>query len=108
MKVLAETNEQLERTMLLKSRGCTLTSLADRIAALYHVHRDDILSKGRQVLRVEARSLLCYIAVRDLKLTVTSLARVFGMTPSAISYAAARGRTIADEKEIRLEGLFNN
>ena len=106
-KILAEANEQLEHTTLLKSRGWNLTAIADRVAALYGINTEDILSKGRQALRVEARSLLCYIAVRDLKLTVTGLARVLGMTPSAISYAAARGRTIADQKKIRLADLLN-
>ena len=69
---------------------------------------DDVLSKGRQALRVEARSLLCYIAVRDLKRSVTDLARLLGMTPSAISYAVARGKGIAEAKSIRLEELLNN
>jgi putative transposase len=108
MRVLAEANEQYEHTLLLKSRGYTLTTVADRIAGLYHMNRDDLLSKGRQALRVEARSLLCYLAVRDLKRSVTDLARVLGMTPSAISYAVARGKRIADEKRLRLEELLNN
>jgi putative transposase len=90
MSILGEANEQFERTLLLKSRGYTLTTIADRIAALYRMNRDDVLSKGRQTPRVEARSVLCYFAVRDLKLSVTHLARLLGMTPSAISYAVAR------------------
>ena len=108
MRVLAEANQQLEHTLLLKSRGHTLTTIADRIAGLYRMNIDDVLSKGRQALRVEARSLLCYLAVRDLKRSVTDLARLLGMTPSAISYAVARGKGIAEAKSIRLEQLLNN
>jgi putative transposase len=108
MSILGETNEQFERTLLLKSRGHILTTIAERIAALYRMNRDDVLSKGRQTPRVEVRSVLCYFAVRDLKLSVTHLERLVGMTPFAISYAVARGKKIADEKGIRLAELLNN
>jgi len=105
MRVLAEANEQLDRTALLISRGSTVMTVAGRIAALYGINQEDILSKGNQHLRVEARSLLCYVAVRELKLTVTALARTLGMTPSAISYAVVRGKAIADTKK-DANGIF--
>jgi chromosomal replication initiation ATPase DnaA len=48
------------------------------------LERGDILSKGRQALRVKARSLFCYIAVQKIKASVTDLARLLGMAPSAM------------------------
>jgi DNA-binding transcriptional LysR family regulator len=51
---------------------------------------------------VEARSLFCWIAVHDLNASVTDLARMLGMAPSAISYAVRRGKMIAEEKGFQL------
>jgi len=47
---------------------------------------------------VEARSLLCYWAVSELGMGITELARVLGMTPSAVGYAVGRGKSTAEEK----------
>jgi hypothetical protein len=63
------------------------------------------LSSMPRQARLDAVGIL---AVRDLKLSVTHLARVLGMTPSAISYAVTRGKGIADEKGIQLGELLNN
>jgi hypothetical protein len=60
-----------------------------------------MLSRGRRKTTVEARSVFCHIVVRDLDTTVTELARLVGMTPSAISYAVMRGKKIAEEKGLQ-------
>jgi len=88
-----------------KSQELTLESIADKVDVLHNMDRQDILSKGRQRSRVEARSLFCHIAVRDLEV----LARHFGMVPSAISYAVTRGRKIAEGKCLEsIMDLLNN
>jgi hypothetical protein len=56
-----------------------------------------ILIKGAERRRVEARSLLCYWAVKELGMTVTQLAKRFEMRPSSITYAVRRGEKIALE-----------
>jgi len=62
----------------------------------------DIEAKGRSSQRVEARSLVCYWAVRELGMAVTELARRFGMSPSGITYAVRRGEIIARENKYDL------
>ena len=61
-----------------------------------------IFSRGRQSRRVDARSLLCYWAVRELGMTLTELARVLAMSPSAVSYAVERGEIIARDNNYQL------
>ncbi|MHB8111127.1 MAG: transposase, partial [Syntrophorhabdaceae bacterium] len=63
---------------------------------------NDILSRGRHAPKVEARSLFCYVASHDLGESVTDIARLIGMTPSAITYAVERGKYIAQEKHLEL------
>jgi hypothetical protein len=80
-----------------------LNSMADMIAVAYGISRKDVLLKGREAPRVEARSLFCHIASRNLGVCVTDLARLPGMTPSAVTYAVRRGRKTAEEKDFKLE-----
>jgi putative transposase len=69
---------------------------------MYGITKNDILSKGRHPPRVEARSLFCYPASRDLGMSVTDLARLTGMTPSAITRAVERSGHIATEGHFTL------
>jgi len=61
-----------------------------------------ILSRGRQSRRVDARSLVCYWAVRELGMALTELARDLAMSPSAVSYAVGRGEGIATDNKYQL------
>jgi len=88
----------------LKRRGYNLDKVAHRVGAICGIDKRHVVSKGRQRPRVEARSLLCYWAVRELGMTLTKLARLFVMSPSAISYSVRRGETIAEENNYQLMG----
>jgi len=54
-----------------------------------------VLTRGGERRRVQARSFLCYWAVRELGMSVTELARRFEQRPSAITYACRRGEKCA-------------
>jgi hypothetical protein len=69
---------------------------------IFGIERDVIYSKGRRKSQVAARSLLCYWAVRELGLTATELAKRFGLTQPAVSYAVIRSERIAKEGNYRL------
>jgi hypothetical protein len=103
LKMLKEAEDNYERGFIIRNKGYTVDTVADIVAAIYGIKRDDVLSRGRHSPKVEARSLLCYIASHELGTSVTDLARLIGMTPSAISYAVSRGRIIAGEKDFQLE-----
>jgi len=109
MSILASTQEHYDRKTLMKSKGYTLDTIVEHIAALYGIQKTDILSKGRQKITVAARSLFCFLASRYLGTTITELARLTGMAPSAISYAVIRGKKTAEEKKHPLlMELLNN
>ena len=102
--VLSGADERYTRRYELKRLGYDLDKIADRVGMIYGIDKRYVLSKGRQGLRVDARSLLCYWAVRELGMTLTELARSFGMTPSAVGYSAQRGEIIATENKYELTG----
>jgi putative transposase len=96
--ILREADQRLELKAMLTHQGHTLETVAETISGLYRIDPEDVLSKGRQSTRVEARSLFCYVATHDLGVSLTELARRLGMTVSAVGYAAMRGKAIAKEK----------
>jgi len=102
--VLSGADERYTRHYELKSLGYNLDKAADRVDVIYGIDRRYVLSRGRQRQRVEARSLLCYWAVRELGMTLTELARFFGMSPSAVGYSVQRGEIIATENKYELIG----
>jgi hypothetical protein len=109
MKILAEAGENYKRKSLLKRQGYILEKLAEKISVIYNINQKDILFKGRHIIRVEARSFFCYLAVHYLSTSVTDIARLLGMAPSAISYAVTRGKGVAEERGLQLiDEILNN
>jgi hypothetical protein len=66
------------------------------------IDRDLIYSGGRRRVQVEAGSLLCYWAVRELGHSATDIAKRLSMTQPAVGYAVNRGEQIAKERKINL------
>lgn len=100
--VLSRADEKFNRRWELSRRGYDLERVTERVAELYSMNPGDLFSPGRQKRRVEARSLLCYWAVRELGLSLTELASLMSLTPSAISYAVTRGEFLAKEQNHQL------
>ncbi len=102
MGVLEEVKDRYNCRYELKRLGYDLKRVADKVCQIYGIESSYILSKGRQRKKVDARSLLCYWVVRELGMSLTELARYFGMTPSAVDYAVERGEIIATENSYKL------
>ncbi|MDA2919332.1 hypothetical protein MYX76_07565 [Desulfobacterota bacterium AH_259_B03_O07] len=99
---MAEANEKLDRFYELQSRGYDLKKVEQRVMEIFDIDRDEIYSKGRRRSQVEARSLLCYWAVRELGITATDLAKRLAMTQPAVGYAVSRGEQLAKKMDYRL------
>ena len=99
LKLLHEADERFERRYALRARGYTLDHLAERICVHAGLKKNDLLSPSRQKAIVEARSIFSYLATRELGVTVTRIAGLCRQTPSAISYAVARGKGLVEKKE---------
>jgi putative transposase len=100
--VLAATEEAMEKRYSLRSRGYDLEKVALRVSEVLGTDPGVVWRKGRYRHAVEARSLLCYWAVRELGTPMSLLARKFGISIPAVSKSVARGRTIVDARGITL------
>ena len=56
----------------------------------------------RRKVQVEARDLLCYWAVRELRISCTDLAKQLEITQPGVGYAVSRGEKIAKEHKYQL------
>jgi hypothetical protein len=100
--VLARTEESLERHDALRSGGMDLEKIARRVSELLSIKQEDVWAAGKQQHIVNARSLFCFWAVRELGISMAHLGRRLGLSIPAISKSVARGRQIADLKGFRL------
>lgn len=96
-KVLRAADESLERKYDLKSKGYDIDKLSDRVAEIFSIDPEEIFQPGKQPLKVKARSLFCYWAVRELGFTMADLAPKLNITQPAVSINAQRGEQIASE-----------
>jgi putative transposase len=62
----------------------------------------EVFSKGRQREKVNARSLLCYWAVRELGISLSDMGRHFGMSVPGVGYAVESGEAIAQNNNYQL------
>lgn len=100
--ILSQADEALSRRYELKAKGCDLQSIAIQVADIFQINLDAIFSPGRQKLKVNARSLVCFWAARELGLSLSELARTFKMSVPGIGYAVTRGEKIAKDRNLSL------
>ena len=100
--VLFQANEKYERQYELKRLGYDLDGIAVKVAEIFEMEPDDIFSKGKHRIRVKARSLFCFWAVRELGISLTELARRMGISVTGIGYSVDRGKIIANENNYQL------
>jgi chromosomal replication initiation ATPase DnaA len=74
-----------------KRRGLDLEKLAGKVAEIYRIEAGQLLSRGRQQQRVQARDLFFFWAAREIELSLAGLARHLEMSPPAVGYAMQRG-----------------
>ena len=79
----------------------TISKRAAHVAKLLEIDVSVVWSAGKYRDIVEARSLLCYWAVRDLGVSMTSLAKRLKLSVAAISQSVERGGRLKEEKAYR-------
>jgi len=67
-----------------------------------NLKREEVLSPGKYKKVVQARSVVCYWAMRELGISQGVLARKFGMSQPAISMAIKRGEQMANSHDFSL------
>ncbi len=99
-----ETEETLEKHQALRSGSMDLEKVALRVSELMGIKFEDVWAVGKQQHIVNARSLFCFWAVRELGRTMASLERKLGLSIPTISKSVVRGKQIAESKGFNLIG----
>jgi putative transposase len=76
--VLQHADEQMESSYRLKSEGFELDDIAKRVAQIMSLPLEIVWEKSRRPRIVEACSLLCYWANRELGINMTEIAKQNG------------------------------
>ena len=101
-EVLAKQQEQLERRYWLQSQGYNMDRVVKRVAEVFNIEPKEICKPGNQPLRVRARSLVCFWAVRELRVSGTNVGKFLNLTQSAVSRAVRRGEKLVEEMNLTL------
>jgi REP element-mobilizing transposase RayT len=101
-QVMSSSEEAMERRYKLGAEGVDLDSLTGRVSKIFGIKGKEIWSPGKFRRIVEARSVLCYLAVRELGVSMTMLSREMGISVAAISGSVIRGQKIIELKGITI------
>ena len=93
-EVLTAAQERLDRKYALAAKGVSLDEVAARVAQLMNMNVSELFEPGKQRRRVQARSILCYWAARELEMSMVDLSRRFKLSPAALSLSVQRGEKI--------------
>jgi hypothetical protein len=97
-RVLRSAEEEMERRYALRTRGFELERVASRVSQVLKVKPEEVWAEGKYRRIVEARSLLCYWAVRELGVPMSNLARRLKVSIPSVSESVTRGRRIAEAR----------
>ena len=94
-KVLIETHTDcFARALIYRAKGYDFGWLVGRVATLLSVDQDIVTRPGRYPNKVEARSVLCYWAARELGITTSEIPRRLGISQPTASQSVKRGEKI--------------
>jgi len=102
--VLESCRQQFERRHHYQTKGYDFDWLTGQVATLLGLEQDIVTRPGRYPDTVEARSVLCYWAVRELGISTLELSKRFGVSQPTASQSVKRGEKIVKEKELKMMG----
>jgi REP element-mobilizing transposase RayT len=99
-KVLKKVDETYEKKTLALARGIDLNVLIAAVSEHYGIDSDVVKSSSRQRMVAKVRSIICCLAVDQLMIHGSDVARQMNLSTSAVSKLASRGRRDPAVKEI--------
>ena len=96
-RALKEAAERIDRRSRLHALGVTLETIMRHAAEVTGCPEDEVQRPGKQPRRVQARSLLCYSAMRELGMSQTDLGRRLKLSSAGVSLSVTRGEELARE-----------
>jgi len=103
-QVLEDCLQQLERRCQYLAQGYDFNRLVDQVANLLSIDQEMVTRRGRYPDTVEARSVLCYWAARELGISTLELSKRLGISQPTASQSATRGEKIVKERRLKLVG----
>ncbi|MCJ7581663.1 MAG: transposase [Candidatus Aminicenantes bacterium] len=94
-QALCQAEEVFNRRHHLRSKGVDLERLSNLASSLFDLKKGEVWSSGKNRSRVQARSLLCYWAVRELGESMSSMSRKLNLSITAVSKSVERGEALA-------------
>ncbi|MEW6186620.1 MAG: transposase [Thermodesulfobacteriota bacterium] len=101
-QVLASAEEEMSRRYRYRAQGFDLEKVAARVSEVLQVSPEMVWARGRYHSVVEARSLFCFWAVRELGIPLSVLGRKLGLSLPAISKSVIRGQNIIKKQKFNL------
>jgi chromosomal replication initiation ATPase DnaA len=92
---LSQTDEGLQEKYRVQAEGYELEKLVERVAEIMDMSSEEIMDSGKNLKGVQARSILCYRATDQLRISQTQLAQMLHLTQPADGEAVKRGKQLA-------------
>jgi len=83
-------------------KGYDFGRLVDRVAGLLHIDRDNVTRPGRYPETVEARSVLCYWAARELGVSTLELSKRLAISQPTASQSVKRSEKLVADRHLKL------
>ncbi|MFO7965147.1 MAG: transposase [Desulfobacterales bacterium] len=99
---LGRANEKMESKYRLRAQGYNLEKIAQRVSEVFDIPIENVFAAGKNRETVQARSLLCYWAVKECGMAMVVLAKRFEISSTAVGQSILRGERIATEKGLSL------
>ena len=103
--VLEKANKDLQQKYRLSTSGPNIDTLLKKGAGYYRINQGDLRTACKESTLTKARTVLCYLAVRRLKISFADVARKLRISPATVSRAASRGADLPNLKQIQKEFL---
>ena len=100
--VLEAAQENLDRKSKIRALGYDFDWLVGRVLGLFDLTFNELLTGGKQRKMVQARSVLCYWATRELGMSAVSISKKLNIASSTASESAMRGKQIVENQGWKL------
>ena len=100
--LIDEATEWLEERYWLQAQGYDLEKITTRVSSALGIDPEQVWTAGKQPITVNARSLMCYWAVRKLGFSGTELSQKLGVSQPSVSISVKRGEKIAKAMQLEL------
>ena len=100
-RVLKRAGEEFSERYRLKASGVDIDQLRIKVAQYYGIDPEALKTASKVSAVTKARTVLCYLAVRKMKVSCADVARHLNISPATVSRAADRASSIGALKQIQ-------